>query len=243
MASEVRSVEGQATERYRKAGRALLGWLLSPLVDGLAAAGVQANEVTVISLVAGLVAGAALAFDQFGWATAAILFASLGDAVDGMLARRTGSASVGGALLDAAVDRYGEFFILAGLAVLFHESTPMLVLVLLALAGSFMVSYGSAKAEALRVAVPDGMMRRAERATVLCVGVAMVPFAAVLARRLEVPWLQHAPILLALGIVAVAANASAVRRLRLVAIAAAPGRPAKPLPGTDSQGRLSHRVS
>jgi CDP-diacylglycerol--glycerol-3-phosphate 3-phosphatidyltransferase len=119
----------------------------------------------------------------------------------------------------------------------------MLVLVLLALAGSFMVSYGSAKAEALRVAVPDGMMRRAERATVLCVGVAMVPFAGVLARRLDVPWLQHAPILFALGIVAVAANASAVRRLRLVAIAAAPVRPAKPLPGTDSQGTLSHRVS
>jgi CDP-diacylglycerol--glycerol-3-phosphate 3-phosphatidyltransferase len=236
-------MDGHATERYRKAGRALLGWLLSPLVDGLAAAGVRANEVTVVSLVAGLVAGVALAFDQFGWAIAAILFASLGDAVDGMLARRTGTASVGGALLDAAVDRYGEFFILAGLAVLFHESTPMLLLVLLALAGSFMVSYGSAKAEALRVAVPDGVMRRAERATVLCVGVAMVPFAGVLARRLEVPWLGYGPILLALGIVAVAANVSAVRRLRLVAIAAAPVKAAKPLPGTESQGRLSHRVS
>jgi hypothetical protein len=43
---------------------------------------------------------------------------------------------VGGALLDAAVDRYGEFFILAGLAVLFHESIPMLALVLLALAAA-----------------------------------------------------------------------------------------------------------
>jgi CDP-diacylglycerol--glycerol-3-phosphate 3-phosphatidyltransferase len=160
-----------------------------------------------------------------------------------MLARRTGSASVGGALLDAAVDRYGEFFVLAGLAVLFHESTPILAMVLVALVGSFMVSYGSAKAESLRVAVPDGMMRRAERATVLCVGVAMVPFAGVLATRLDVPWLQHAPILAAVGIVAVAANASAVRRLRLVALAAAPATPVKPLPGTDSQGRLSERVS
>ncbi|MGD0529036.1 MAG: CDP-alcohol phosphatidyltransferase family protein, partial [Polyangiaceae bacterium] len=190
--------DGRATERYRKAGRALLDWLLSPLVDGLAALGVRPNEVTVVSLVAGLVAGCALAFDQFGWATGAILFASLGDAVDGMLARKTGSASVGGALLDAAVDRYGEFFILAGLAVLFHDSAPMLVLVLVALAGSFMVSYGSAKAEALRVAVPDGMMRRAERATVLCVGVAVVPFAGVVARRFDLPWVQHAPILAAL---------------------------------------------
>jgi phosphatidylglycerophosphate synthase len=236
-------MDGHATERYRKTGRALLSWLLSPLVDGLAAVGVTANDVTVVSLFAGLVAGAALAFDQFGWATAAILFASLGDAVDGMLARRTGSASVGGALLDAAVDRYGEFFILAGLAVLFHESIPMLALVLLALAGSFMVSYGSAKAEALRVAVPDGMMRRAERATVLCVGVAMVPFAGELAARIEVPWLHHAPILFAVAVVAVAANASAVRRLRLVALAAAPLKAGKPLPGSESQGRLSQRVS
>jgi phosphatidylglycerophosphate synthase len=241
MPSEVDAMEGHATERYRRAGRALLGWLLSPLVDGLAAVGVRPNEVTVVSLVAGLVAGVALAFDEFGWASAAILFASLGDAVDGMLARRTGTSSVGGALLDAAVDRYGEFFILAGLAVLFRESTPMLILVLLALAGSFMVSYGSAKAEALRVAVPDGMMRRAERATVLCVGVAMVPFAGGLATQLDAPWLHHAPILLALGIVAVGANASAVRRLRFLALAAAP---AKPLPGSDSQGRrLSERVS
>jgi len=232
-------MDGHATAGYRKAGRAWLEWLLSPLVDGLAAAGVRPNEVTVVSLVAGLVAGAALALDQFGWATAAILFASLGDGVDGMLARRTGSASVGGALLDAAVDRYGEFFVLGGLAVLFHESTPILVLVLVALAGSFMVSYGSAKAESLRVAVPDGMMRRAERATVLCVGVAAVPFAGVLATRLDVPWLQHAPILLAVGIVAVAANASAVRRLRLVALAATPATVVKPIPGTESQRRVS----
>jgi phosphatidylglycerophosphate synthase len=222
---------------YRKAGQALLHRLLSPFVEVLASAGVCANDVTVVSLFAGLVAGAALAMDQFGWATFAIAFASLGDAVDGMLARRTGSASVGGALLDAAVDRYGEFFVLAGLAVLFRESTPILIMILLALAGSFMVSYGSAKAEALRVAVPDGMMRRAERATILCAGVALVPFAGEVAVRVDAPWLHHAPILLAVVVVAIAANASAVRRLRVVALAAAPR--AKPLPGSDSQGRLS----
>jgi phosphatidylglycerophosphate synthase len=230
-------MNGRGTERYRKVGRALLDRLLSPLVELLATAGVHANDVTVVSLFAGLVAGAALAFDEFGWATVAIAFASLGDAVDGMLARRTGSASVGGALLDSAVDRYEEFFVLAGLAVLFRESAVVLVLCLLALVGSFMVSYGSAKAEALRVAVPDGMMRRAERATILCVGVALVPFAGAVATRLDRPWLHHAPVLLAVLLVAVAANASAVRRLRLVALAAAPR--VKPLPGSDSQGRLS----
>jgi CDP-diacylglycerol---glycerol-3-phosphate 3-phosphatidyltransferase len=228
-------MNGHGTGGYRRAGQALLSRLLSPFVEVLASVGVRANDVTVVSLFAGLVAGAALAMDEFGWATLAIAFASLGDAVDGMLARRTGSVSVGGALLDATVDRYGEFFVLTGLAVLFHDSVPVLVLVLLALAGSFMVSYGSAKAEALRVAVPDGMMRRAERATVLCVGVALVPFASELAARLDAAWLHHAPVLLAVTVVAVAANVSAVRRLRVIALAAAPA--TKPLPGSDSQGR------
>jgi CDP-diacylglycerol--glycerol-3-phosphate 3-phosphatidyltransferase len=232
-------MNGRATERYRIAGRALLARLLAPMVDLLAALGVHPNDVTVVSLFAGLVAGAALAMDQFGWATAAIAFASLGDAVDGMLARRTNSASVGGALLDAAVDRYGEFFVLAGLAVLFHGSTPILLLVLLSLAGSFMVSYGSAKAEALRIAVPDGLMRRAERATLMCVGVGLVPFAGEVGARFDLPWLRHAPILLAVIVVAIAANASAVRRLRVIALAATPASRPKPLPGADSQGHLS----
>jgi CDP-diacylglycerol--glycerol-3-phosphate 3-phosphatidyltransferase len=234
-------MNSHSTSGYRNAGRTVLGWLLSPAVDWLAAIGVRANEVTLVSLFAGLLVGVALAFDQFGWATGAIVFASLGDAVDGMLARRTGSASVGGALLDAAVDRYGEFFVLAGLAVLLREDTPMLVLALLALAGSFMVSYGSAKAEALRVAVPDGRMRRAERATVLSVGVAFVPFSGALATRLDVasPWVHRGPILIAVAVVAAAANVSAVRRLRLVALAAASARAAKPIPGSDNQRPVS----
>jgi CDP-diacylglycerol---glycerol-3-phosphate 3-phosphatidyltransferase len=210
---------------YRKAGRAFLTSMLSPLVEALATAGVRANTVTLFSLAAGLAAGVALAFDHFGWATLAIAVASLGDAVDGMLARRTRTASVGGALLDAAVDRYEELFVLAGLAVLYHGSIPVLVMVLVAIGGSFMVSYGSAKAEGLRVRVPDGMMRRAERATLLCGGVALVCVAEALARRAELPWLQavaHAPVLLAVAVVAVGANVSAIRRLRWIASAAAP---------------------
>jgi CDP-diacylglycerol--glycerol-3-phosphate 3-phosphatidyltransferase len=208
---------------YRRTGRAMLEWMLSPLVDGLASVGVSANAVTLFSLCAGLVSGASLALGHFGWATVAIAVASLGDGVDGMLARRTGTASAGGALLDAAVDRYEELFVLAGLALLFHDSVPVLVLVLAAIGGSFMVSYGSAKAEAFGVSVPDGMMRRAERAVVLCTGVALVAFVQAVARRLELPALQavaQAPVLLAVAIVAVGSNVSAVRRLTAIAAVA-----------------------
>lgn len=216
-------MSGRAGSGYRKTGRAALEWMLSPLVDGLASAGVSANAVTLFSLCAGLAAGAALATDHFGWATLAIAVASLGDGVDGMLARQTRTASVGGALLDAAVDRYEELFVLAGLAILFHAQVLVLALVLVAIAGSFMVSYGSAKAEAFGVTVPDGMMRRAERAAVLCAGVTLVPFLEAASRRLDLPALQtaaHAPVLLAVAIVAIGSNVSAVRRLLRIAVAA-----------------------
>ena len=105
----------------------------------------------------------------------------------------------------------------AASAVYFRESPAALVVTLLALAGSFMVSYGSAKAEALGVAVPPGVMRRAERAVCLCLAtVAMTPWGWLVARAAVPAWAAAAPLLAAVGVIAVLGNISAVRRLRLL---------------------------
>jgi CDP-diacylglycerol--glycerol-3-phosphate 3-phosphatidyltransferase len=193
-------------------------WCLDHVARGFIALGVTASAITVSSLVLAGIAGTLLAFGQFGWAGVAMVAASLGDALDGMVARRTGSASVAGALLDASVDRYEEFFFLGGLAIYFHESVGALLLILAALTGSFMVSYGSAKAEALGVPVPPGAMRRAERAVFLCVGVVLTPVFTWATQGSALPfWATYAPLFGALGLVAVGANVSAVRRLRLLA--------------------------
>jgi CDP-diacylglycerol---glycerol-3-phosphate 3-phosphatidyltransferase len=193
-------------------------WCLGHVAGGFVALGITANAITVSSVVLAGIAGTLLCFGEFGWAAVAMVAASLGDALDGMVARRTGSASVAGALLDASIDRYEEFFFLGGLAIYFRESTPALVLALLAMCGSFMVSYGSAKAEALGVPVPPGAMRRAERAVCLCVGVALTPVFewGVVASNLP-PWAAHAPVLAAMALVGVVANVSAIRRLRFLA--------------------------
>jgi len=191
---------------------------LDHLGRGLIALGVTANAITVSSVVLAAIAGALLCFGQFGWAAAIMIAASLGDALDGLVARRTGSASVAGALLDASIDRYEEFFFLGGLAVYFHDCTWALILSLFALSGSYMVSYGSAKAEALGASVPPGAMRRTERAVCLCLGVALTPvFGWGVLEGTLAPWAAHAPVFAALGLVAVVANVSAVRRLRLLA--------------------------
>jgi len=198
-------------------------WALDPLVRALIAADVSANTITGASLVAGLVAGLALAAGHFGVAAALLVAASLGDALDGLVARGGHSESPAGALFDASVDRYGEFFSLGGLAIYFRESGPLLALVLSALMGSFMVSYGSAKAEALRVPVPPGAMRRAERATCLCLGTTLVPIAGAISTACDAPtWLEYAPLVLALVLIGGAANVSAVRRIRAIAARVSP---------------------
>src|SRR5579859_3488124 len=96
--------------------------LLDRTAKILAAGGISPNAVTAASLALAAVAGVLLARGHFALAGGAMVFASLGDALDGLVARRAGSASVAGALFDASADRYGEFFFLCGLAIYFRGS-------------------------------------------------------------------------------------------------------------------------
>jgi CDP-diacylglycerol---glycerol-3-phosphate 3-phosphatidyltransferase len=221
-------------ERYARVDKAgasaLLGkgameagyWSLQPVGRALIALGLTANGVTLVSLGLGLSAAVALGLGHFGVGAALTAAATLGDALDGIVARQTGTASSAGEVFDAAVDRYQEFFFLAGLGVYFRNDAVALVLVLSAVLGSFMVSYGTAKAEAMGVEPPRGAMRRVERAVYLDGGVVFAPVAAAAAARFGLPaWVGYTPILCSLALVGVVGNVSAVRRLLAVARAVA----------------------
>jgi CDP-diacylglycerol---glycerol-3-phosphate 3-phosphatidyltransferase len=208
-----------------RAASAMMHWALDPLVRLLVAADVSANTITTGSLLAGALAGLSLAVGHFGLAAVLLVMASLGDALDGLVARTGQTESPAGALFDASVDRYEEFFSLGGLAIFFRESGPLLALALAALMGSFMVSYGSAKAEALGVPVPAGAMRRAERATCLCLGTTLVPVVGAIAVSVSGPtWAAFSPLVCALVLIGGAANVSAVRRIRVIAAHVSPKR-------------------
>jgi CDP-diacylglycerol--glycerol-3-phosphate 3-phosphatidyltransferase len=191
-------------------------WVLDPVGDACVRAGVSANMVTLASLFLAVVSGTLLAFGHFGLAAVTTAVGSLGDALDGVVARKSETVSRRGEVLDAAADRYSEFVFLGGLALHYHPHTWTLALTLGAMLGSMMVSYASAKAEAMRVAIPRGSMRRPERAVVLAVGALLVPFA-MLARAAffadVAPIFGELPMLVALAVVAVLGNVSAVRRL------------------------------
>jgi CDP-diacylglycerol--glycerol-3-phosphate 3-phosphatidyltransferase len=192
-------------------------WLLEPVVDLLVALRITPNMVTISSLFPAFAAAVALAKGWFGLGALFATVAALADIVDGLLARRTGVASPAGEVVDAAVDRYGEFFFLGGLVIYYRTHWEMLTVILTAIVGSFMVSYTTAKAEALGVPPPRGSMRRAERAVYLTVGASLTPFAKVLFDGVPSHALRELPIIMALTVVGSVSNISAVQRFKAIA--------------------------
>jgi CDP-diacylglycerol--glycerol-3-phosphate 3-phosphatidyltransferase len=193
-------------------------WAMRPVARACIAVGLTANGVSWISLALAALAGVSLAAGAFGLGAALSLASSACDALDGMVARETGTASDAGEVLDAAVDRYAELFFLGGVAFHLRMDPLALVLSLAAIAGAIMVSYSTAKAEALGVPPPRGAMRRQERAVYMVAGAALVPIVGAACARAGLPaWFAQVPLLGALGLIAVVGNASAVRRLQVVA--------------------------
>jgi CDP-diacylglycerol--glycerol-3-phosphate 3-phosphatidyltransferase len=188
-------------------------WGIAPVVRGLVAMGVTPNGLTWSAAVTGAVAGVSLGFGGFGLATALGTVSVMCDILDGQVARVTKTGSDKGELLDAAVDRYTEFFFLAGIGMFVRESAWQLGLVLAALLASFMISYSSAKAEAMKVEAPRGLMRRHERSTYLLIGAGATAMAggAIVSHWPDLP--ACSPVLLACAIVAVIGNYAAVTRL------------------------------
>lgn len=204
----------------KKGPMEMVYWSLQPFARLAVFFRVTPNMLSWACLVLGLAAGTCLAFGHFGFGAAFATVSALLDALDGMVARMTGRASDAGEVLDATVDRYSEFFFLGGLCVYYRDMSELVVLTLLALMGSFMVSYSTAKAEALQVKPPRGNMRRTERAIFMTVGAALAP--------ISIPWFETPaylnvpvpvgyPMVLAVGIIAVLANFSAIERLVAIA--------------------------
>ena len=211
-------------------------WILDPVIDFLAALRITPNMVTLFSLLPAAGAGVALAFGWFGLASLLAVVSTFCDILDGLLARKTGVSSNAGEVIDAAVDRYGEMFWFGGLVYYYRTHDQVLFIVLAAIIGSFMVSYATAKAEAMGVAAPRGAMRRGERAAYLIFGAAFTPVSKALFANSASLALHECPIILTLTIIAVVSNISVVQRLSAIieSLRAKEKESAAPAPETDA---------
>ena len=189
-------------------------WWFQPIGKFCVKYNISPNQISWASLVFGILAGASACFGNFGLAALFLWTAAALDAVDGMVARLIGSNDPMGIILDSSLDRYVDFFFFAGVVVYYSFNPVLMMVPLFAILGSFMISYSSAKAEAMQLVPPRGTMKRAERLTYMIAGGILASFSI---NWLESGWDMENPIglpmLFVMGMIAVMANISAVKRL------------------------------
>ena len=195
-------------------GRALIEfayWCFDPVEAALLRLNVTPNQLTVASLLAAFGGAVAFAMGKPALGGTGVLLCAILDALDGMVARARGTSSDAGELFDAAVDRYAEVATFAGIAAYYRDFPPGFWMALLSLGGALLVSYARAKGEISGIDARMGSMNRGERA--VYIGIAGV-FAPSLASWYE-PGALHPLyhlLLVALGLIAVMANVTAIRR-------------------------------
>jgi CDP-diacylglycerol--glycerol-3-phosphate 3-phosphatidyltransferase len=158
--------------------------LASRSVTGLARTRVTPNALTAAGVTLCLTAAVIVPFENrnellFYWLAAVIfVVGSVLDILDGALARAGGKSTAFGAFLDSTTDRVGEGVMLAAIGfVLARQGDDVgVLLTILAVAGSFLVPYVRAKAEALGLRGDVGLGSRAERVVVITAGLVLAPW-------------------------------------------------------------------
>ena len=168
----------RAKQTYTDEARRLAAQSMAQLEE----AKVTPDALTISGVALCIAGSAAVFFEYLGWGfywLGAVLFVvgSVLDILDGALARSRGIGSPFGAFLDSTVDRVGEGFMIGaiGLVLMRHDQMWGVALAFAAVAGSFLVSYARARAEALGLRGDVGMGSRAERVVVITTGLVLAP--------------------------------------------------------------------
>jgi CDP-diacylglycerol--glycerol-3-phosphate 3-phosphatidyltransferase len=144
-------------------------WYYHPIAEFLNRIGVHPNTLTLIGLAGTVGVAILIALGHMTWAGILLLIMGPVDAMDGALARLRNEASAWGAFVDAVTDRYSELFLFLGFLIyyLVHMNIAGVLLAYLAAAGSVLVSYVKARADASRLDANVGLLTRVERYLVL----------------------------------------------------------------------------
>ena len=159
-------------EQLRQALQHRFERALTPLAGLLHRLGVSADQISVTGFVLNAAAAALVITGDLAAAGALYLLAGLLDLLDGVLARTGGKPTRFGAFLDSTLDRASEGVVFAAIGYRFaaEGSAVDAGIVVLALLGSFLVSYVRARAEGLGAECRVGIATRAERVVLVALG-------------------------------------------------------------------------
>jgi CDP-diacylglycerol---glycerol-3-phosphate 3-phosphatidyltransferase len=176
--------------------------ILNPIANFFNSIGLTPNAITLLGVAGNAVGAYLLSQGQMLGGGILVLLMGPLDALDGTMARLRGEASNWGAFVDSVSDRYSELLIMAGLIYYYHSQNNTLgvMLVFAAAAGSVLVSYTKARAETLKFDANVGILTRMERYMILAPGLVLGYFNPMIP-------------LIAIGIIAVLANFTALQRI------------------------------
>jgi CDP-diacylglycerol---glycerol-3-phosphate 3-phosphatidyltransferase len=143
------------------------------LGEALARWGLTPNLLTAVGLLLNLIVAAVIASGNLRLGGVLLLVASGFDMLDGAVARATGTVTKFGGFLDSTIDRYSESAVYGGVLVYLLGTQDFRIgslLVFGATAGSLLISYARARAEAAGFKASVGLLARPERVLILAVG-------------------------------------------------------------------------
>lgn len=145
---------------------------VKPLGDGLRRTRMTPDHLTIAGMVIAIGAAVAIGAGQLSLGLLLVILAALPDLLDGALAKASNTSSQRGAFFDSVVDRVTDALLFGGVAWFFtNEHSPKTALIPLAVSAvSSVISYERAKAESLGLSAKGGLMERAERIILLCLG-------------------------------------------------------------------------
>src|SRR5437868_10686907 len=145
------------------------------MVRWLAYGGINPNVLTITGVSINVGCGLLFGFGYFFWAGIILIVANLFDMLDGQVARLSGRVTRFVGFLDSLLYRLSDMVVFVGLMVFYardtqFHSTLNVLLAGVAMMGSVMVSYASARAESLIPKCDVGFLRRPERVVLLIIG-------------------------------------------------------------------------
>lgn len=145
---------------------------VKPIGAGLRRTGLSPDHLTVMGLLVAVGAAIAIGAGELRLGLVLVILAALPDLFDGALAKATNTSSQRGAFFDSVIDRVTDALLFGGVAWYFasEESPHMSLLPFAVLGVSSVISYQRAKAESLGLDAKGGLMERAERIILFCLG-------------------------------------------------------------------------
>ena len=149
--------------------------IINAMVRGLASAGISPNILTAIGVSINVGCGVLFGMGEFFWAGIVLIVANLFDMLDGNVARLAGRVTKFGSFLDSSLDRLSDMVVFLGIIIFYAGNSPQHSLLNVGLAGvgmiaSVMVSYTTARSEALGVKANVGFLQRPERVVLIVIG-------------------------------------------------------------------------